>query len=64
MDIKSSGTVIRSFVLIALVTPTIGLTIRGHDIEPAPPQDQTTRNQAGSAPVILAQGRCFNGRCY
>jgi hypothetical protein len=61
---KSSSPVIRSLVMIVLVAATLAPTIRGHEVDAAPAQNQTTRNQAGSPPLILAQGRCFNGVCY
>jgi hypothetical protein len=61
---KSEGAVIRSLLMIAFVVATLVPAIRGHDVDAAPAQDQTARIQAGSAPLILAQGRCFNGVCY
>jgi hypothetical protein len=60
---KSSSAVICSLTMIAVVATLIP-TIRGYDVDTAPARDQTTKSQASSAPLILAQGRCFNGVCY
>jgi hypothetical protein len=47
------------------------VTNRQHGIDPAydlygdeklPRQSST--DPSGSAPIMVAQGRCFNGRCY
>jgi hypothetical protein len=56
-----SGAVIRSFVAIALVAATAGPTIRSNDGDAAV-TDKAATDQA--APLIVAQGRCFNGRCF
>jgi hypothetical protein len=60
---KSSSTVICFLAMIAVVA-TVVPRIRGYDVDTAPAHDQTTKNQASATPLILAQGRCFNGHCY
>jgi hypothetical protein len=49
--------------MITLVAATLVATGRGDDASVTIP-DQMSRDRAASAPVILAQGRCFNGRCF
>jgi hypothetical protein len=63
MDRKSSALAIRPLVVVALVWATLITTVRSYDAAVAIP-DQVTRDQLTSAPIILAQGRCFNGRCF
>jgi hypothetical protein len=55
---------IRSFVVIALVATAPAPTIDGHDINIAQAQDQMSASAAVGPPLVLAQGRCFNGRCF
>jgi hypothetical protein len=49
---------------MAAMTAMAAPTLWSHAGKVIPSQEQTTVKQAGSAPVILAQGRCFNGRCF
>jgi hypothetical protein len=64
MDGKSSAYLIRPLVVITLVAATLNLSARGHDAAADAIADQVSGDRAGSAPITLAQGRCFNGRCY
>ena len=64
MDRKSSRIVIRSFVMIALVTTALASSIRDREINSPRAQDQASQSPALAPPIVLAQGRCFNGRCY
>ena len=50
-----------TFAVVATLAPTAS---RYSNTEAAPLQDQVRTNQAQSGPTILAQGRCFNGKCY
>jgi hypothetical protein len=59
-NIRSS--IIHSFVMIVLVATTPAANLREHEITGAQAQDRVSRNSA--PPIVLAQGRCFNGRCY
>ena len=63
MNRKSQGSTIRSFVMIVLVA-TFASAVNDHDIKIAQDQDQASRAKAVAPPIVLAQGRCFNGRCY
>ena len=63
MNRKSQGSTIRSFVMIVLVA-TFASAVNDHDIKTAQAQDQASRTPAVGTPIVLAQGRCFNGRCY
>jgi hypothetical protein len=64
MNRKVRSSAVRSFVMIMLVATTLASTIRDHEINSTRAQDQTSRSSAVAPPLILAQGRCFNGRCY
>jgi hypothetical protein len=64
MDKKSSDVAVLSLVVIALITGTIVPTVRGDDGVAVAVPDQASRDRATSGPIVLAQGRCFNGRCY
>ena len=64
MNRKSQGSTIRSFVMIVLVATTFASAVNDHDIKIAQAQDQASRTPAVAPPIVLAQGRCFNGRCY
>jgi hypothetical protein len=64
MDRKSSGIAIRSLALIALLAATSAPAIRGGDGATVTILNQTRSDRAASAPIVLAQGRCFNGRCF
>jgi hypothetical protein len=48
------------FVAIAFV---LALVPRGTVIDSAATAERATGKQTG-APIVLAQGRCFNGKCY
>ena len=64
MDRKSSRLAIRPLVVIALLATTFAPTIRGEGAAKVTIVDQMSGDRAVSAPIILAQGRCFNGRCF
>ncbi len=64
MDRKSSDVAIRSLVMIALIAGTTVPTVRGDDGAAVVVPDKMTTDRANPGPIIVAQGRCFNGRCY
>jgi hypothetical protein len=64
MNRKSHVSAIRSLVMIALVATTITPAVNDHDVKAAQAQDQMSRTSVVAPPMVLAQGRCFNGRCY
>jgi len=49
-------------VLIAMLATAPVITGRSSDARQVSDQDGVAR--ASSKPVVLAQGRCFNGRCF
>jgi hypothetical protein len=63
MNAKSFGVAMRRLAPIAFV-----LVLAPIARDPAPSSaivaDHATADRAGAAPVVLAQGRCFNGRCF
>ena len=64
MASKSSTLLMRCLVVIASVSTASVPAIRSHDAGPASISRQERANQPASAPIIVAQGRCYNGRCY
>jgi len=54
----------RCLVVIASVSTASVPAIRSHDAGPASISSQPAADQSASAPVVVAQGRCYNGRCY
>jgi hypothetical protein len=64
MDLKSSNAVMRCLAVAVLVAATPASVMHGADTGGAAVEGPTAGNVASAAPVILAQGRCFNGRCY
>jgi hypothetical protein len=54
----------RSLVVVALVAVAAVPTVRNHDADRATISKQTRTDQSASAPIVVAQGRCYNGRCY
>jgi hypothetical protein len=60
---RTSGIAIASLAAIALVAATPAPTLRGSSAGITIP-DEASIDRANTAPIILAQGRCYNGRCY
>jgi hypothetical protein len=64
MNGKSSAFLIRPLVLIALIATTLTPSVRGRNAAADAIADQVSADRAPSAPIVLAQGRCFNGKCF
>jgi hypothetical protein len=64
MNGKSSAILIHPMVVIAVVAAMLTPSVCGPDAAAGPSADQAGTDRAGSAPVIVAQGRCFNGKCF
>jgi hypothetical protein len=62
MDRKSSSVAIRHLAIVLVAAFTLPVHTPGADITAMP--GQVASQQAPAAPVVLAQGRCFNGRCF
>lgn len=62
MNATSLGTAMRRFAAVALVLALAPIW-RGYVVDSGPVADQAIAKQAGAPAVILAQGRCSNGRC-
>ncbi len=60
MDRKSFFLVVTTLVFATTLLPTV----RGEDGASVPALKESSGDRASSAPIILAQGRCFNGRCF
>jgi hypothetical protein len=53
------------FVVIALIVATSAVpAVRGDKGADVAAFKGSSGDHADSAPIILAQGRCFNGRCF
>lgn len=61
--ILPSRAAILSLATLAVVA-TLAPTTRYSGFEAVSPQERIGKDQAYSVPLILAQGRCRNGRCY
>jgi hypothetical protein len=64
MTLKSSVLVMRSLVVAAFVTAASVPAVRDHDAGASRISSQTRADQSVSAPIVVAQGRCYNGKCY
>ena len=64
MDLKSSALLMRSLVVVAFIAAASVPTVRNHDAVAETISNQARTDQSASAPIVVAQGRCFNGRCY
>ena len=60
---RTSGIAIASLAAIALVAATPAPTLRG-TASVVTILDDTNIDRANPAPIVVAQGRCYNGRCY
>lgn len=60
MDRKSFFLVVTTLVIATTLLPTV----RGDDGASVPAFKESSGGRASSTPIILAQGRCFNGRCF
>ena len=64
MYAKSSVLLVRSLVVVAAITAAAVPSVRNQDAGTATISSQTKADQPASAPIVVAQGRCFNGKCY
>ncbi|MGA7488316.1 MAG: hypothetical protein WBW74_15435 [Xanthobacteraceae bacterium] len=64
MDRKSSGFAIRHLAVIVLLAAAFVPTVRGDTAATVTMRGQVGNDRAASAPIVLAQGRCFNGHCF
>jgi hypothetical protein len=64
MNSQPPNVAIRTLGMLALIAVTLAPATRNNDADvgrsPGPPGAE----RSGSAPIIVAQGRCFNGRCF
>jgi hypothetical protein len=63
MKTMTLSVAMRRFAAIA-VTVAFAHIARGPAVDSATVTDQMTGKHAGAPAVVLAQGRCFNGKCY
>lgn len=60
----SSVHVIRTLGALALAAVILVPPLRGDEADPRGAFGAPTAAPSASAPIVLAQGRCFNGRCF
>jgi hypothetical protein len=63
MNATSLGIVMRRLAAIAFVV-VLAPMARGPVVDSATIAGQATGKHVGSAAIVLAQGRCFNGKCF
>jgi hypothetical protein len=63
MNIKSSGLLALSLVVVASITTSVP-AVRNQDTGVTTISNHATADQPAPTPIVVAQGRCFNGRCY
>jgi hypothetical protein len=54
----------RSLVVAAFVAAASVPAVRDRDAGAATISNQARADQSASAPIVVAQGRCFNGKCF
>ena len=59
---QSSTVAIRALAMLALTAVMLVPAVRNGDTARQP--RELSADRSGPAPVIVAQGRCFNGRCF
>ena len=64
MASKSSTLLMRCLIVVASVSTASVPAVRSHDAGPAPISSRAGADQSASTPIVVAQGRCYNGRCY
>lgn len=64
MNRKPSVFAVRALGVLAVIAMTLVPTMRSSDHNTARSLPQPSANGPASAPIILAQGRCYNGKCY
>ncbi|UPK33689.1 hypothetical protein IVB18_36710 [Bradyrhizobium sp. 186] len=63
MTLKSAAFLMHTLVVAAIVSQTSG-SIASNQTADTAASNQARTNQPPPAPIVVAQGRCFNGRCY
>lgn len=63
MTLKSAAFLMHTLVVAAIVSQTCGPFPSNQTANTAAPNQARTIHPA-AAPMVVAQGRCFNGRCY
>jgi hypothetical protein len=64
MNTKLRRSVLFFSVVIVLVATAIAATLSDQGRSSTRAHDQASQSSALASPIILAQGRCYNGRCY
>jgi hypothetical protein len=64
MALKSSALLVRPLFVAAFIAAASVPAVGNHDAGVATISNQAKTDQAASAPIVVAQGRCYNGRCY
>jgi hypothetical protein len=60
---RQPNVAIRTLGMLALIAVTLAPATR-NDADAGRSSGPPSAERSGSAPIIVAQGRCFNGRCF
>lgn len=63
MTLKAAASLMCTLVVAATVSLTLGPGT-GNQTADTAASNQAGASQSASAPIVVAQGRCFNGKCY
>jgi hypothetical protein len=61
---RQPNVAIRTLGLLALIAVTLTPATRNPDADAGRSSAATNAGASDPAPIIVAQGRCFNGRCF
>jgi hypothetical protein len=61
---RQPNVAIRTLGLLALIAVTLTPATRNTDADAGRSSAATHAGASDPAPIIVAQGRCFNGRCF
>ena len=64
MSSQSSFYVRSALAALALLAVTLAPSVRGDNADTRANAGAPNAAASASAPIVLAQGRCYNGRCY
>jgi hypothetical protein len=64
MDRKPSAFWIGALAVFAFIVLTLAPTVCSRDADALTAARQRSAGPSAVAPIIVAQGRCYNGKCY
>ena len=64
MSSKPSVNVLSALGALAFIAVALAPSVRGENADTPRVFGSSSADPSASAPTLLAQGRCYNGRCY